>query len=58
MPALPALTLYSVPPLAASSDSPVLAKVPGFSLHAATVCEAYQCARLERLCRYITGPPA
>ena len=29
----------------------------GFSLHAATVCEAYQRVRLERLCRYITRPP-
>ena len=29
----------------------------GFSLHAATVCEAYQRSRLERLCRYITRPP-
>jgi len=34
-----------------------LAKVAGFSLHAATVCEAYQRRRLERLCRYITRPP-
>ena len=29
----------------------------GFSLHAATVCEARQRSRLERLCRYITRPP-
>lgn len=29
----------------------------GFSLHAATVCEAWQRSRLERLCRYITRPP-
>ena len=29
----------------------------GFSLHAATVCEAFQRSRLERLCRYITRPP-
>jgi hypothetical protein len=36
---------------------PLLAKVAGFSLHAATVCEAYQRSRLERLCRYITRPP-
>ena len=31
--------------------------VAGFSLHAATVCEAYQRSRLERLCRYITRTP-
>ena len=35
----------------------LLANVMGFSLHAATVCEAYQRSRLERLCRYITRPP-
>ena len=29
----------------------------GFSLHAATICEAWQRSRLERLCRYITRPP-
>jgi Putative transposase len=39
------------------SDSPLLAKVAGLSLHAATVCEAYQRSRLECLCRYITRPP-
>jgi hypothetical protein len=52
-----ALTLYSVPPLEEASNIPLLAKVSGFSLHAATVCEAYQRSRLERLCRYITLPP-
>jgi hypothetical protein len=31
--------------------------VAGFSLHAGTVCEAFQRSRLERLCRYITRPP-
>ena len=36
---------------------PLLAKVSGFSLHAATVCEAHQRSRLERLCRYVTRPP-
>ena len=35
----------------------LLAKLAGFSLHAATVCEAYQRSRLERLCHYITRPP-
>ncbi|MEJ8569426.1 transposase [Elongatibacter sediminis] len=29
----------------------------GFSLHAATVSEAHQRSKLERLCRYITRPP-
>jgi hypothetical protein len=29
----------------------------GFSLHARTVCEAYQRNRLKRLCRCITRPP-
>ena len=52
-----ALTLYSVPPLEKRSKSPLLAKVAGFSLYAATVCEAYQRSRLARLCRYITRPP-
>ena len=52
-----ALTLYSVPPMEERSNIPLLAKVAGFSLHAATVCEAYQRSRLERLCRYITRPP-
>jgi len=46
-----ALTLYSVPPMEERSNIPLLAKVAGFSLHAATVCEAYQRSRLERLCR-------
>ena len=36
------------------SNNPLLARVAGFSLHAATVCEAYQRGRLERLCRYIS----
>jgi hypothetical protein len=51
------LTLYSVPPLNETPDRPLLARVAGFSLHAATVCEAWQRSRLERLCRYITRPP-
>jgi hypothetical protein len=50
-----ALTLYSVPPDVA--DIPMLARWYGFSLHAATVCEAHQRSKLERLCRYITRPP-
>jgi len=52
-----ALTLYSVPPLVEPPNNPLLARRAGFSLHAATVCEAYQRSRLERLCRYITRPP-
>jgi hypothetical protein len=40
-----------------TSNNPLLARLAGFSLHAATVCEAYQRGRLERLCRYITRPP-
>jgi hypothetical protein len=52
-----ALTLYSVPPMEERSNIPLLATVSGFSLHAATVCEAYQRSRLERLCRYISRPP-
>lgn len=52
-----ALTLYSVPPMEERSNIPLVAKMAGFSLHAGTVCEAYQRSRLERLCRYITRPP-
>jgi hypothetical protein len=52
-----ALTLYSVPPLEEAPNNPLLARRAGFSLHAATVCEAHQRSRLERLCRYITRPP-
>jgi hypothetical protein len=52
-----ALTLYSLPPVDDSAGSGLLAQVDGFSLHAATVCEAYQRSKLERLCRYITRPP-
>ena len=51
------MTLYSVPLLDETPDNPLLARVAGFSLHAATVCEAHQRSRLERLCRYITRPP-
>ena len=34
----------------------MLARQPGFSLHAATCCEAKQRDKLEKLCRYITRP--
>jgi hypothetical protein len=49
-----ALTLYSVPPLEETSINPLLTRRSGFSLHAATHCEAWQRSRLERLCRCIT----
>jgi len=52
-----ALTLYSVLPLEAEPTIPMLAHMYGFSLHAGTVCEAWQRSKLERLCRYITRPP-
>ena len=52
-----ALVLYSLPPLENTSNRPLVAQVAGFSLHAATVCEAWQRSRLERLCRYVTRPP-
>jgi hypothetical protein len=52
-----ALTLYCVPPLNEVPNNPLLARLAGFSLHAASVCEAHQRGRLERLCRYITRPP-
>jgi hypothetical protein len=51
-----ALTLYSVPPVDEAPSNPLLTQAAGFSLHAATVCEAWQRSRLERLCRYITRP--
>ena len=52
-----ALTLCSVQPMEERSNILLLAKVAGFSLHATTVCEAFQRRRLECLCRYITRPP-
>ncbi len=52
-----ALTLRTVPAQPEPFASTLLAKQPGFSLHAATVCEAQQRAKLEKLCRYITRPP-
>jgi hypothetical protein len=52
-----ALTLYSLQPIEENSNIPLLARAAGFSLHAASVCEAHQRGRLERLCRYITRPP-
>jgi hypothetical protein len=49
--------LRCVPPTEDAPNNVLLAKLPGSSLHAATICEAYQRSRLERLCRYITRPP-
>ena len=51
-----ALTLRTVPALPEPFASALLAKQPGFSLHAATVCEANQRDKLEKLCRYIARP--
>ncbi|MDE0365710.1 MAG: hypothetical protein OXP09_09060 [Gammaproteobacteria bacterium] len=48
-----ALTLRTVPALPETVASTLLAKQPGFSLHAATCCEANQRDKLEKLCRYI-----
>lgn len=52
-----ALTLYSVPPLDEAASTGLVAAIGGFSLHAGTVCEAWQRSKLERLCRYIARPP-
>ncbi|NJN05487.1 MAG: IS91 family transposase [Rhodobacteraceae bacterium] len=51
-----ALTLRTVPAQPEPRASTLLAKQPGFSLHAATGCEANQRDQLEKLCRYITRP--
>jgi hypothetical protein len=51
-----ALILRSVPARPEPFASTLLAKQPGFSLHAATCCEASQRDKLEKLCRYITRP--
>ncbi|HEY5647201.1 MAG TPA: transposase [Pseudomonadales bacterium] len=51
-----ALTLRTVPAQPEPFASTLLAKQPGFSLHAATCCEASQRDKLEKVCRYITRP--
>ena len=51
-----ALTLRTVPVQPEPFPSTLLAGQPGFSLHAATVCEAAQRDKLEKLCRYIARP--
>lgn len=53
-----ALTLYSVPPVIETPNHPLLAKRAGSSLYAASVYEVHQRGRLDRLCRYMTRPPA
>ena len=51
-----ALTLRTVPARPEPFASTLLARQPGFSLHAATCCEANQRDKLEKLCRTITRP--
>ena len=51
-----ALTLRTVPARPEPFASTLLTRQPGFSLHAATCCEANQRDKLEKLCRYITRP--
>ena len=46
-----ALTLYSLPPLDEAPNHSLLARLAGFSLYAATACEAHQRSRLGQLCR-------
>ncbi len=46
-----ALTLRTVTTQPEPVASTLLAKQPGFSLYAATCCEANQCENLEKLCR-------
>ena len=53
-----ALTLRTVPAQPEPFASTLLARQPGFSLHAATYCEANPRDKLEKLCRYITRPGA
>ena len=51
-----ALTLRTVPIQPEPFPSALLARLSGFSLHAATVCEAAQRDKLEKLCRHIARP--
>ena len=51
-----ALTLRTVPVQSEPFPSTLLARLPGVSLHAATVCEAAQRDKLEKLCRTIARP--
>ncbi|MDE0000681.1 MAG: transposase, partial [Rhodospirillaceae bacterium] len=49
-------TLRTVPAQPEPVASTLLAKQPGFSLHAATCWEANKRDKLEKLCRYIARP--
>ena len=51
-----ALTLRTVPAPSEPFASTLLAKQPGFSLHAVTCREANQPDKLDKLCHYITRP--
>ena len=50
------MTSRTVPVQPEPFPSTLLARQPGFSLHAATVCEAAQRDKLEKLCRHIARP--
>ena len=50
------MTSRTVPVRPEPFPSTLLAGQPGFSLHAATVCEAAQRDKLEKLCRHIARP--
>jgi len=47
-------TLKSLPNSNSQEQKGLVAKQSGFSLHAGTVCEKYERAKLEQLCRYIS----
>ena len=51
-----ALTSRTIPVQPEPFPSTLLPRQPGFSLHAATVCEAGQRDKLEKLCRHIARP--
>jgi hypothetical protein len=51
------LTLQTLPDYESENPSSIsLGETAGFSLHAGVATRANERARLERLCRYITGP--
>jgi hypothetical protein len=51
-------TLQTLPPrYEEQSRSELVSNIGGFSLHAGVAISAYQRAKLENLCRYITRPP-
>jgi hypothetical protein len=52
-----AVTLQTVPVRTEPrKGGDLVTKQAGFSLHAGIACKSYQRKKLERLCRYITGP--